>query len=211
MEQHNKIAIIGSTGKAGKYLVNQLLNQGFSIKVLLRDPNKLEIASPLVEKIPGDVRNYESLLSLVEGCSALISTLGQTKGEEPVFSQAASHIIRAMNAMKVRRYIMLTGLSIDTPHDRKSFLTKLLTFMMKLSFRAIIDDKQKEYTLWSGSNLDWTVVRVPMIEETDQARPVKISLTDCPGKKISTTDLANFLISQLSDDRYIGKAPFIAN
>jgi putative NADH-flavin reductase len=71
MEQLNKIAAIGGTGKAGKYLVNQLVDQGFKIKVLLRNPEKLETTSHLVEKITGDVRNYESVYNLINGCSAV--------------------------------------------------------------------------------------------------------------------------------------------
>ena len=45
MEKYNKIAVIGGTGKAGKYLVKQLVNQGFKIKVLLRNPDKLELSN----------------------------------------------------------------------------------------------------------------------------------------------------------------------
>jgi putative NADH-flavin reductase len=211
MEQLIKIAVIGGTGKAGKYLVNQLINKGFNIKVLLRNPDKSEIKSDTVEKVPGDVRNYESVYTLISGCSSVISTLGSSKGENPVFSQAAGNIIKAMNDLNVKRYIMITGLTLDTINDKKSFRTKLLSAIMKLSFPSIIKDKQKEYSILSGSNLDWTVVRLPLIEQTDSLGKIKISLTDCPGKKISTTDLADFLINQLSDDSFIRKAPFIAN
>ena len=82
---------------------------------------------------------------------------------------------------------------------------------MKLSFPAIIADKQNEYSILSESNLDWTVVRLPLIEQTQNTGEIKISLYDCPGKKISSTDLAKFLVSQLEDKSYIRKAPFIAN
>jgi putative NADH-flavin reductase len=211
MEKLLKIAVIGGTGKAGKYLVNQLVNQGFNIKVLLRNPDNFEINSNLVEKVAGDVRNYESVYSLIDGCSSVISTLGSSKGETPIFSQAASNIIKAMNDLNVKRYIMITGLTLNTIHDKKSFKTRLLSKIMKLSFPAIIADKQKEYSLLSESNLDWTVIRLPFIEQTESLGKIEISLTDCPGKKISSTDLANFLISQLSDDSFIRKSPFIAN
>ena len=82
---------------------------------------------------------------------------------------------------------------------------------MKLSFPAIIADKQKEYSILSESTLDWTIVRLPLIEQTDLKGTIKSSLNDCLGKKISSTDLACFLISQLSDDTFFKKSPFIAN
>ncbi len=211
MEKLNKIAVIGGTGKAGKYLVKQLVNHGFKIKVLLRNPDKLTFSSPLIEKVKGDVANYEAVFSLIQGCNAVISTLGQSKGENPIHSLASSNIIKAMNSLDISRYIVITGLTIDTPFDKKRFKTKLLSAIMKLSFPAIIADKQKEYAVISGSTLNWTIVRLPLIEQTETKGSIKSSLNDCPGKKISTTDLACFLINQLSDDTFIRKSPFIAN
>lgn len=211
MEKFLKIAIIGGTGKAGKYLVKQLVNQGFKMKVLLRNPNKLESTNLLIEKVSGDVRNFESVNSLIEGCSAVISTLGHTKGESPVFSLATDNVIKAMNAQNIKRYIMITGIALNTQHDNKKFRTKFLSKIMTLSYPAIIADKQKEYSKLVESNLDWTLIRIPLIEQTESSGKIKISLSDCPGKKISSTDLANFLISQLSDDSFIRKSPFIAN
>jgi putative NADH-flavin reductase len=211
MERVNKIAVIGGTGKAGKYLVNRLIGQNFKINVLVRNPNKFNITDSLIEKVTGDVRNYESVYSLIEGCGYVISTLGQTKGENPPFSQATANIVKAMNALNVKRYIVITGLTIDTIHDKKRFRTKLLSRIMKICFPAVIADKQKEYDILTDSNLDWTVIRLPLIKQTEALGNIKISLTDCPGKEISSTDLADFIINQLSDNRFIRKSPFISN
>ena len=51
-------------------------------------------------------------------------------------------------------------------------------------------NKQKEYDLLLASNIDWILVRLPLIEQTDEISEVQISLED----KISVTKLANFLI-----------------
>jgi len=211
MNQINKIAIIGGTGKAGQYLVKQSIHKNYSLKLLLRNPEKQQYNSPLVEIVKGDARNYESVLSLIKDCDSVISTIGQSKGEPPIFSLVTSHIIRAMKELKIKRYITITGITLDTPGDKKSFRTKLLSKVMKISFPAIIADKQKEYALLAETMLDWTVVRIPLIKETDKLLTVKTSLIDCQGKSISSSELANFLISQLSDTSYFRKAPFIAN
>jgi len=211
MEKSYTIAVIGGTGKAGQYLVRELIKNGYKIKLLLRNPEKFPTESPLVEKVHGDVRNFESVHSLINGCDAVISTLGQSKGELPVFSVAAQNITRAMNSLNIQRYLVVTGLTLDTPHDKKSFGTKLQSRIMRICFPAIIANKQKEYEIISESALDWTMIRLPFIELTESTGEIKISLTDCPGKKISSTDLANFLINQLTDDKFIRKAPFVAN
>jgi len=93
MNQNIKIAVIGGTGKAGKYLLNQLVRHGLKIKALVRNPQKLE-ENNLIEKVIGDVRNYESVYNLIDGCNVVVSTLGQSKGEDPVFSLAAKNIVK---------------------------------------------------------------------------------------------------------------------
>lgn len=40
--KNTNIAVIGGTGKSGKFLVKQLLNQGFHINLLLRNPQNFQ-------------------------------------------------------------------------------------------------------------------------------------------------------------------------
>src|SRR5450432_2806371 len=97
MEQIIKVAVIGGTGKSGKYLVKQLISQGFHFKILLRNPEDFQIKSPLAGIIKGDARDYNSVRSLVDDCQAVISMLGQPKGESSIFSQATKNVIQSMN------------------------------------------------------------------------------------------------------------------
>ena len=81
MKSFQKIAILGGTGKSGKYLVERLLDYGFQLKLLLRNPENFTIKNPLIELVSGDARDYESVKLLLKDCQAVISTLGQPKGE----------------------------------------------------------------------------------------------------------------------------------
>lgn len=60
------------------------------------------------------------------------------------------------------------------------------------------------------STADWTLVRVPYIEFSDERSGIRVSLEDSPGKKINAADIAGFLIDQLRDETYIRQSPFIA-
>jgi len=206
-----KLAILGGTGKSGKYLVKELLNRGFQLRLLLRNPESFQLKSSFIEIVKGDARDYESVLSLVNGCDAVISTLGQPRGETSIFSQATRNVIRAMSQYKINRYVVITGLNVNTPSDKKGPKTKMATEWMKSNYPKTTLDKQVEFDILSKSDINWTLVRLPLIELTDEKRKVIISLEDCPGDKISATDLAYFLIDQLSSDTYIRKSPFIAN
>jgi len=212
MKNKLKVALIGGTGKSGKYLTRQLLHQGFPVKMLLRDAAKLTIKNPLIEVVNGNARDYSTILSLVEGCNGILSTLGgHTKGEPPIFSHATTHVLQAMKACGINRYVLTTGLNVDTPSDKKGVKTALATQWMKENYPLTTADKQTEQTILLDSEIDWTLVRLPLIELTDEKGEIKISLEDCPGDKISATDLADFLIGQLEDLTYVRSAPFIAN
>lgn len=207
----SKIAIIGGTGKSGKYLVKQLLNQAFNLKILLRNPQNFSINSSSAEVVKGDARDYDAVRSLISGCQGVISTLGQPKGQSSIFSHATRNVIQAMEECNIKRYIVTTGLSVDTAFDNKGAKTEFATEWMKKNYAETTSDKQREYEILSQSKIDWTLVRLPLIELTDSTNEIRVSLEDCPGDKISSTDLARFLIEQLFDETFIRKAPFIAS
>ena len=211
MKQTIKVAVVGGTGKSGQYLVQELLKRRIPIKMLVRNRSHLGISDPLAEVVHGNVKDYAAVLALLEGCHVVISTLGlgQPPDEPTVFSQATTNILRAMNALQLRRYIVITGLNVDTPFDSKGIKAKSATEWMYANFPVSTADKQKEYTLLQESPLDWTLVRLPLIVQTDKTAGINISLTDCPGDQISATDLAHFLIAQLDDRQFIRQAPFI--
>jgi putative NADH-flavin reductase len=209
--EYKKIAVLGGTGKAGKYLIRELINQGYIIKALARDPRKIEQFHPSIEIIQGNARDYESILNLLMECDAVISTLGPSRNEPDTCSIAAGHIIKAMQSLNISRFIEVAGLGIDTPEDKKGLLTRILVTIMRWFASTVIDDRQKGYELLKNSNIQWTIVRCPMIKLTDLTRKIKTSLTDSPGNQIGATDLACFLIDQLSNEMFIRKAPFIAN
>jgi len=211
MKQIQKIAVIGGTGKAGKYLVRELIARGLHFNILLRHPENFDTNNSLITIVKGDARNYTAVRKVLDGCDAVLSMLGQPKGEPSIFSEATRHVLQAMRECHIRRYILITGLNVDAATDRKSTKTQAATDWMKTTYPETTFDKQAEYGLLTQSDVDWTLVRLPMIEQTETKSPIHISLEDCPGNRISAASLAAFVVEQLADDRFLKQAPFIAN
>lgn len=207
----NKIAVIGGTGKAGKFVIKNLLGKGYKIKMLVRNPQKVEFLNDSIELVNGNVENFEDIHTLLQECDALISTLGQDFMKNPIFFKATENIYKAMTGLNIKRYIMVAGIAINTPSDKKNTKIKITSKLMKLFFSRTINDKQLAFDFLKESNLDWTVVRVPMIKLTDNKDNVKTDLSDCKGSKISSADLAEFMVNQLNEKHYIKKAPFVFN
>jgi putative NADH-flavin reductase len=163
------IAVIGGTGKSGKYLVQQLLEDNYHLKLLLRNPENFKLQNPLIEIVKGDARDYNSVQNLLKDCKVVISTLGQPAGEESIFSDATGNMIKAMNFYGIKRYIVTTGLNVNTPFDHKNEKVKMATEWMYQNYPKTTADKQKEYELLIASNLNWTLVRLPLINLTDES------------------------------------------
>lgn len=206
-----KIAVLGGSGRTGKYLVDQLLKKGFDLKVLLRNPEKCTIQNPKIEIVKGDALDIDSIRNLLKDCAAVVSTLGQRQNEPLTAFKATENILKVMEEYKIKRYILLAGLNIDTPFDKKSEKTLAATHYMKVNFPEIQEDRQKAYTALVESAIDWTLVRVPFIVFFGESSEITINLEDCLGDKITALDISKFMAAEMTASEYSKKAPFISN
>jgi putative NADH-flavin reductase len=210
MKNISKVAVLGGGGRTGKYLVSQLLEKGFSVKLLLRNPDNFIIQNSKIEIIKGDAVDEASINLLLKDCQAVISTIGQRPGEPMVASKATKNVLKAMEFYGIQRYVLLAGLNIDTPFDKKSPKTIMATDWMKTNFPEIQSDRQITYDLLSNSNVDWTQVRVPLIVFSDESTEISVNLEDCLGDKITALDISKFLVQEMVESNYIRKSPFIS-
>jgi putative NADH-flavin reductase len=211
MNQNIKIAVLGGGGRTGQYLINQLIEKGFSIKLLLRNPETFQIESPLIQIIQGNATDFTTVSKLIHGCKCVISIIGQRPGEHLVHEEATKNILNAMSFYGVARYISVAGINIDTPFDNKGPETTIATNYMKTNFPVIQEDRQKAYALLKDSYVNWTLARVPFIDFKSGTGHVSVNLDDCLGNKIDAGNIGSFLIEQLFEDTYFNKAPFIYN
>lgn len=210
MKNITKVAVLGGGGRTGHYLVNQLLKKGFSLKILLRNPENFEIQNPKIEIVQGDALDFNSIQLLLKDCQAVLSTIGQRKGEPLVASLATKHILDVMKEYKIERYVLLAGLNIDTPFDKKSPKTLMATDWMKSNFPVFQEDRQKAYDLLEESDVNWTQVRVPFIEFRNDDFKINVNLEDCLGDRISALEISNFMIDEMKSSKYSRQSPFIS-
>ena len=211
MQSFHTIAVIGGTGRAGSALTTSLLAHGYRVRLLARKPENVTLTHPALTIVAGDATDREAMLSLMEHCDAVISTIGQPK-DEPLNAVASTLLVlEGMEWYGIRRYMTITGLTIDSPADRKSPATQALTDYMKTAFPVVVADKQRAFELLRESSVDWTQVRLPMIVSSEQRTTVITDLYDCPGEQVTTADIAAFLTEQLEGTDFIRLAPFLAS
>ncbi len=211
MTNNRSVAIIGSTGKAGKHLVSTAIEQGYHVKILLRNPDKNKFSHDNLEIVVGDAQSRESLEKLTENVDIIINSVGQNPKDAPFYSSITRDLIDIAEKKNIKRLVCVTGAVVTTPSDKKDFVAKLGVFVMKFIYSKMVADKQKEFSALSNSNLDWTLVRLPMISHDKGTGKIKESLKTTPGVQITNEDIADSIIEMITKDRYIHQAPFISN
>ncbi|WP_430907983.1 NAD(P)H-binding protein [Maribacter sp. 2-571] len=211
MKTNEKIAVIGGTGKSGSYLVRQLQKQKYHFRLLVRNPERFVPELESTSVVVGDVSDVNTVRTLLRGCTTVLSCLGSgiPASKPTIFSTATATVLRCMSELDIQRYIVLTGLNVDTPKDKKGVATKFSTDWMYENYPISTKDRQREYELLVNSTIDWTLLRLPLITLTDKTTTTESSLIDCGFPEISAASLVRFMLEQLKSDLYIKQAPFV--
>ena len=112
-----KIAIAGSTGYLGKYLVKQLAEQETEGVALARNTSKLsEFNESKIEIIKAEVTRAETLNGVFDGVDTLISAVGITRQKDgltymDVDYQANINLLREAEKAGVRKFIYVSVLN----------------------------------------------------------------------------------------------------
>jgi len=114
MADIKRILVTGATGYVGGRLILPLLDAGYQVRVLVRDPERLSGRSWLerVEVVQGDVSKAETLPTALEGMDVayyLIHSLGGKDFAERD-EQAGRNFGKAAHAAGVQRIIYMSGL-----------------------------------------------------------------------------------------------------
>ena len=209
-----KLIVIGGTGKTGRELIKQGLNDGHEITAIVRNPKKLKIDNPNFSVVKGDVLIPKSLKNVFQGHDAVLSALGHKRFfiKTTILSRGTKNIINAMNNNDVKRFICVTSLGINDSRFKLGLYYTLFTIPVILFFYFL--DKSKQEKIIMKSNLDWTIVRPGQLtngkKRTNYKHDTKAGsyvLT----KMISRASVAHFMLKNLETNLYLHKAVGVTN
>ncbi|MBE2236630.1 MAG: SDR family oxidoreductase [Caldilineaceae bacterium] len=208
-----KIAVFGASGRTGRHVVEQALAAGHEVVAFARTPSRLGVEHMHLTVVQGDVQDKAQVNQAVAGVDAVISTLGPTENKPDYQVTAGTeNIIAAMYAHGVRRLVISAGAGVGDPNDAPKFMNHVVNLLLKLVARHVYEDMKRVVELVRASNLDWVIVRVPMLTDDAPTGVVQVGYVGKGmGMRISRADMAEFMLRQVSDDAYLHKAPAISN
>ena len=202
------ILVFGASGRTGRELVKQALAQGHTVTAFVRHPSSFDIAHPQLKVVQGDAADCASVESAVKDQDAVICALGAAnllKRDQAVVV-GVHNIIMAMEEAGARRLIYL---SADTVHATRDELNALRKVFVPLLFHNSAADHEINERMIEQSHLEWIIVRPPMLTNGARTSTYRSgehlrARTIIP--QFSRADLAEFMLKQLADDRFLDKA-----
>lgn len=205
-----KLTIFGATSSTGKHLVRQALQQGLEVTAFVRDASKLGIVHEGLKVITGDALNPGQVEDAVRGSEAVLSTLGPKGRPAVMAAESTKNIVSAMEKHSVKRLVAISVAGIAVPQDQRGF--NLADAIIKIVLKDVFVDREHQLAVLESSNLDWTLVRVPRLTDGPARGSVQAFFGNpSPSMKVTRADVADFMLKQLTEARWLRKAPILRN
>lgn len=121
--QNGKILVVGATGRVGGAAVENLLEEGFEVRALVRQPEKGERLSAMgAELAVGDATPTATLEDAVRGCSSIFSALAAGPGRgasEDVEYRGNMNLLSAARSAGVGHFVYSSVHLADHPQAQK--------------------------------------------------------------------------------------------
>lgn len=210
------IALFGATGKTGRRVLARALEAGHDVRALVRDPSRLDPAvrtSDRLTVVTGDVLDSAAVDRTIEGSDAVLALFGQVKGSPATLQADGVRLIaRTMERHGVRRIVTLSGGGLrDESNDRPKIADRVIRGLLQLLSGHVLADAEAHLEVLRGTDLDWTVVRGPRLTEQPGRGSYRVGWVGVgTGTQISRDDLADFVLTQVDDRRFVREMPFVS-
>ena len=207
------IALFGATGKTGSRVLARAVAAGHQVRVLVRDPGKLGVVGDQVTVVTGDVLDAAAVDRTVAGTEVVLSVFGQVKGSpRDLQARGTGLIVQAMQRHGVSRVVTLSGGGLRAPQDRPKLPDRLIRAALKLMAGFVLADAEGHLAVLEESGLDWTVVRGPRLTEEPGKGRYRVGWVGVDAStQISRDDLADFILTQVEDRRFVLQLPFVSD
>jgi putative NADH-flavin reductase len=209
------LLVIGASQGIGLETVKCALAGGHDVRAFARGAAGIAIDDAKLTKITGDALDAAAVGAAVAGADAVIQTLGAPKTAMAVlsgttlFSKATRILIDAMRAAGVHRLVAVTGMGAGDSRGYGGFLYDALMFPLVL--KRIYDDKDVEEQMIRASGLEWTIARPGLLTggaATGRMR-VLADRKDWQAGSVTRADVAQFLVREAFERRYVSKTPLL--
>ena len=208
-----RLLIAGASGRTGRLLTERALERGHEVTALVRDPSTFPEPGEHLRVLAGDVLAPETLTPAVGGQDAVISVIAprpRTNGR--VYVEGTRNLADAAARAGVRRFV---AVSAEGAGAESGTLTLAYRLVMRIPVVARLypDIARMESELRSRTDLDWTVVRPPILTNGPRSGVVREAVGPvlAGGLRLSRADLAQYLLELVESGDHVREIVAVAN
>jgi uncharacterized protein YbjT (DUF2867 family) len=202
MTHDDPVLVIGGTRGTGFLIARLLLQRGYGVRVLAREPARAApLLGPTVDVVTGDLTKPETLPHAVRGTSHIVFTAGVHSGryapERLVRATDYQGVLETLAAARstgfAGRFLYLNSIGVTTP----SLAATLMNLLKRntLVWRRRVEDEIR------ASGLDYTIIRVGfLINGPPGQRAIMVgqgALPLAPRHRIARADAAEAFVEAL--------------
>ncbi|MEH6592542.1 MAG: NAD(P)H-binding protein [Halioglobus sp.] len=221
------ITIFGSTGAVGHECLKQSLAAGHSVKVLVRNADKLPSAlREDIDVLEGDALNASDVFSAVEGADAVLFAIGVDKHSPENLCTDVTRLIlnslRELSRDKAQdqtqeylngacRFIWCGGGSTFVEEDKITFGAKFVRFFASTFMGLRHRDKEMQWQLLKQyQDIPCIGVRPLQIKNGEKTEKYQVGFIPFSGtSSISFADVAHAMLGMLNNEEWLHKAPIV--
>jgi putative NADH-flavin reductase len=217
-----KIAVLGATGRTGRWIVKEALDRGYAVNALVRSKSRLAIQHPDLTVVEGVPTSAKDLILTMQGCEAVLSALNIPRKKEwwpwselsasPTFlSDVARKLVSVAKEMEIRRILVVSAWgTLETKEDLPTFFRMALDHTQ---IGPVYLDHERQEKVWEASGLNWTIVRpVGLLNDTAE-KPLRVltqSTTEKPKLTVSRRMVARFMLDCLEHNHHSRQKPIVS-
>jgi len=200
-----RLAIFGATGGTGLELTRQTLEHGHSVRVLVRNPNRMTLVNANMRVVLGDVLDRESVTKTLLGSDAALSCLGQRTllRNTHAVSAGIRNIMDVMQQHGLRRLVVESAFGAG---ESLAHATPLERFVFATLIRMPYQDKNIMEPAVKASALEWTLLRPVRLTNGPLTRRYTITSQRPPGGSVSRADVAAAMLRAVEEQLWVGEA-----
>jgi putative NADH-flavin reductase len=203
-----RLTILGATGRIGRRALRRALDAGHDVTVLVRDRERLGADAERVRVVIGTLDDEPAVDQAVAGADAVISAIGpgaNAPQQVDHLRQGMRNTIAAMKRHGVRRIVNLSGAGITAPGERKPFVDRLASRLVRRFARHVVAAKQAEYDELARTDLEWVAVRPAIVTDGEPSERY-VAGPDAlrPGARVTRADVGHLLVAEAEKPSHIG-------
>lgn len=217
-----KILLLGATGRTGKLLVREALQNGYDVKCLIREESKmlfdedqehLQIVrgNPLVKSdIERGLKDCDYVISVLNVSRESDFPWSKLRSPKKLMSDTLRNIVNLSHDHAIKKVVICSAWGVqETRNDIPTWFKWLIE---NSNIKYAYDDHERQEQILRGSLLKWTIVRpVGLLNGSKNQRVIEtFDNSPKPSLTINRSSVAQYLVQALTENDLNFKTPVIS-